>query len=217
MTALWLTRLVPDPRNRDVVSDLRSAVSMHRRIMSVFPDHVSDQARHDLGVLFRTDESPTGPQLLIQSNQEPDLRQLPEGYGSGYTKPLTPLLDYFRVGLPLRYRIAASPVRKPGRTSRELYGLKAVVALSGEAAHHWWLRQAQQSGLHISTVTAIPLDPARGYRDAGQRVNHNRILFEGTATIREPDLLRIKVTAGIGRGKSYGCGLLSLAPARDAG
>ncbi|MGH4034163.1 type I-E CRISPR-associated protein Cas6/Cse3/CasE [Actinomycetota bacterium Odt1-20B] len=38
--------------------------------------------------------------------------------------------------------------------------------------------------------------------------------FDGTARVNDGDLLLEKLTAGIGRGKAYGCGLLGIAPAR---
>ncbi|MFD6434343.1 type I-E CRISPR-associated protein Cas6/Cse3/CasE [Streptomyces venezuelae] len=43
--------------------------------------------------------------------------------------------------------------------------------------------------------------------------DHHRVRFDGTATIVAPDLLRTALQKGIGRGKAYGCGLLSIAPA----
>ncbi|MFE2601026.1 type I-E CRISPR-associated protein Cas6/Cse3/CasE [Streptomyces sp. NPDC059396] len=36
--------------------------------------------------------------------------------------------------------------------------------------------------------------------------------FEGTATISEPTLLATAIREGIGRGKAYGAGLLTLIP-----
>jgi CRISPR system Cascade subunit CasE len=40
-------------------------------------------------------------------------------------------------------------------------------------------------------------------------------LFDGLAVITDPEHVRAAVCEGIGRGKSYGCGLLSLAPVRS--
>ena len=114
----------------------------------------------------------------------------------------------------------ASAVRKPGATTRALYNLPPVVALSGAAAEEWWLRQAEAAGLKPLGIHSQPLDAVRGRRGtqgdaAEQHVRHARIRFDGAATIIDPDLLRTKITEGIGRGKSYGCGLLSIAPARN--
>jgi CRISPR system Cascade subunit CasE len=211
---LWLTRIIPDLRSRHARRDLASAVGMHHRVMQLFPDTTAEQARAALGVLFRVEDGPQGPHVLVQSRTRPDSNALPSGYGTTATKPLTSLLEALRAGRPVRYRIAASAVRKPGKTTRSLYNLKPVIPLSGAAADDWWLRQAHQSGLTISTVHSTPLDAARGERSQDKhRICHARTRFDGTATINDPALLQRRLMEGIGRGKAYGCGLLTLAPA----
>ncbi|MEU2182415.1 type I-E CRISPR-associated protein Cas6/Cse3/CasE [Streptomyces thermolilacinus] len=213
-----LTRIVPNPRSSDARRDARSAVDTHRRLMSLFPQHTGPDPRVHFGVLYRTDDTPTGPHLLVQSTHQPDLTLLPDTYGTALTRPLDPLLDALRPGLTIRFRCVASPVRKPGATTRALYDLPAVVALSGAAADEWWLRQADKAGLKVLSIHSTPLDAARGTRspDGGQkqRINHKRARFDGTAAIIDPDQLRTAITTGIGRGKAYGCGLLTIAPTR---
>ncbi|GAA5014552.1 type I-E CRISPR-associated protein Cas6/Cse3/CasE [Kitasatospora paranensis] len=215
--SLWLTRIVPDQRHRDARRDAASAVGLHHRLMSLFPDDVpSTEPRRELGVLFRAEPGPSGPQILLQSARQPDIGKLPAGYGQALTRPLAPLLDALRPGLPVRYRIAANAIRKPGRTTREMYQLGAIIPLSGRAADEWWTRQAETSGLTLTTLHATPLDAAHGARrDGQQQVKHARTLFEGTALITDPDRLRTRLTEGIGKGKAYGCGLLSLAPQKE--
>jgi CRISPR system Cascade subunit CasE len=222
---VWLTRIVPDPRSADVRNDTggsAGAIRLHRRLMSLFPDGLGDQARHQLGVLFRAEDTPTGLHILLQSAREPDVTKLPKGYGTAVSRPLDPLLNALRPGLTVRYRCVASAVRKPGATTRELYGLPAVVPLQGAAADAWWIRQAEAAGLKPLTQHSAPLDSVRGARGnkgsaAEQRIRHSRTRFDGTAAIIDADRLQAVITDGIGRGKSYGCGLLSIAPARDAG
>ncbi|MFF0296308.1 type I-E CRISPR-associated protein Cas6/Cse3/CasE [Kitasatospora sp. NPDC004614] len=209
---LWLTRIIPDQRHRDI----GDVVALHQRIMALFPDDVpSTEPRRHLGILFRTETGPDGERILLQSNRQPDLARLPTGYGPAATKPLTPLLDALRKGLPVRYRIAANAVRKPGATTRALYDLPPVVPLTGTHADEWWTRQAEASGLALTTLRSTPLDAATGNRRRDQRrIHHARTLFEGTAHITDPDLLRTRIHDGIGRGKAHGCGLLSIAPHR---
>ncbi|MBD0670753.1 type I-E CRISPR-associated protein Cas6/Cse3/CasE [Streptomyces sp. CBMA156] len=211
---LWLTRITPDPRSRDARRDSAGAVDLHHRMMSLFPDHVADdEPRRRLGVLFRTEATAAGDRILLQSGQQPELDRLPVGYGQAVSKPLTPLLDALRPGLHVRYRIAANPIRRPSRATRELYRLKAVVPLQGTAADDWWARQAEASGLNLGTLHSSPLEAAKGNRRSDQRpVRHDRVLFEGTAVITDADRLRARLTDGIGKGKAYGCGLLSIAP-----
>lgn len=217
---LWLTRIVPDTRSQDARRDLAGAIGMHRRIMSLFPSDAGPDPRARFGILFRTEDTPTGPNLLIQSTHEPDTSLLPDNYGTALTRPLDALIDAIRPGLTIRYRCAASPVRKPGTTTRALYNLPPVIPLTGAAADEWWLRQADQSGLKPLTHHSHPLDAARGERRPAnappQRIRHARTQFDGTAAIIDTDLLRTAINGGIGRGKAYGCGLLSIAPARQA-
>lgn len=216
---LWLTRIVPDTRSQDARRDLAGAIGMHRRIMSLYPFDAGPDPRARFGVLFRTEDTPTGPHLLIQSTHEPDTTRLPDGYGTTLTRPLDALIDAIRPGLTIRYRCVASPVRKPGATTRALYNLPPVVPLTGAAADEWWLRQADQSGIKPLTHHSQPLDTMRGERHpdgaAPQRIRHARTQFDGTAAIIDTDLLKATVLNGIGRGKAYGCGLLSIAPARQ--
>ncbi|MEU3633015.1 type I-E CRISPR-associated protein Cas6/Cse3/CasE [Streptomyces fradiae] len=216
---IHLTRIVPDPRSSDARRDARSAVDTHRRLMSLFPQHTGLDPRAHFGVLYRTDDTPTGPHLLLQSTHQPDLTQLPPTYGTALTRPLDPLLDALRPGLTIRFRCVASPVRKPGATTRALYNLPAVVALNGAAADEWWLRQADKAGLKVLSLHSTPLDAARGTRSSHndghkQRINHQRARFDGTAAIIDPNQLHTAITTGIGRGKAYGCGLLTIAPTR---
>ncbi|MEU6402597.1 type I-E CRISPR-associated protein Cas6/Cse3/CasE [Streptomyces sp. NPDC046985] len=219
--SVWLTRIVPDPRCTETRRDLAgtTAGNLHRRLMSLFPDQAGPDPRARFGVLFRLEDTPAGPHLLLQSTHQPDLARLPADYGSILSRPLDDLLDALKPGLTIRYRCAASPVRKPGATTRALYDLPAVVPLTGALADEWWTRQADGAGLRPLTLHSLPLDAARSTcpnasgTTAG--IRHARVRFDGTATITDTDLLRRKITDGIGRGKAYGCGLLSIAPARS--
>ncbi|RPK70248.1 CRISPR-associated endoribonuclease Cse3 [Streptomyces sp. ADI97-07] len=216
---LWLTRIIPDTRSQDARRDLAGAIGMHRRIMSLFPSNAGPDPRARFGILFRTEDTPAGPHLLIQSNQEPDTKLLPHSYGTALSRPLDALIDAIRPGLTIRYRCVASPVRKPGATTRALYNLPPVVPLTGAAADEWWLRQADQGGLKPLTHHSHPLDAVRGQRRPDnappQHIRHARTQFDGTAAIIDTDLLQAAILGGIGRGKAYGCGLLSIAPARQ--
>ncbi|TVZ90486.1 type I-E CRISPR-associated protein Cas6/Cse3/CasE [Streptomyces sp. BK340] len=221
MSALWLTRIVPNAASREARRDLADAVGLHRRLMSVFPDQAGPDPRAALGVLHRIEDAPAGPYILLQSGHQPDLSRLPEHYGHAATRQVGPLLAALRSGAHINFRCTASPVRKPGATTRALYNLPAVVPLHGAHAEEWWLRQADTAGLKVLTLHAQPLDSAtgiRGQRGSGdqQRVRHARTRFDGTAVVIDPDLVRTKITEGIGRGKAYGCGLLTIAPCRSS-
>lgn len=212
---LSLTQIIPDPRSKEARRDLSSAVGMHHRLMSLFPDGIGPLARTHFGALFRVEDTERGPRVLLQSHAAPDLGKLPDGYGQAVCKDLAPVADLLRPGLTVQYRCVANPIRKPGKTTRETYNLPAVVPLSGRMAEEWWERQAEAAGMKLRTLQAVPLDAAGGERGSDKsKIRLARTRFDGTAEVIDEHLLRSKLLHGIGQGKAYGCGLLSLAPQR---
>lgn len=210
-TDLWITQIIPSTRDRAVLKDLRDATYLHRRIMTLFPDRLGNQARHQTAALFRLEEQPDGFTILVQSAIEPALDNLPAGYGTARTKPLTPLLNGLAEGVSVHYRIIANATSKLGKNTTAGRP-KQVVPLHGANADRWWQRQADSSGLVLHSLHSSQLPGATGHRGKA-RMTHARTRFDGTATVTDPKALTERIRTGIGRGKSYGCGLLTIAPA----
>jgi CRISPR system Cascade subunit CasE len=213
----WLSVLTPDRRRADVVKDLDDANLLHHRIMQLYPQGLGPLPRACADILFRVDDDAKTVAVLVQSGIQPDPARLPDGYGHCAVRTLDPLLDALRPGLPLRYRLTANATRKLGHNTQAGKPL-TVVPLYGPDAEAWWTRKAEEAGLQLRVVNVTGLDPASGRRTAGdgrrQNLRHARTRFDGTAVITDPDRLRAALTGGIGRAKSYGCGLLTIAPAR---
>ncbi len=146
-------------------------------------------------------------------------------------------------GQALQFRLRANPTRRePGRnvadpkTGKTRDGSRVSVANAGprrDAARQLleqelgfppsgseinsylfeqWLRtQLEKAGATCLEVTST---------DEGLIVERRRglklqsVLFEGCLRVEDPDRLRASVQAGIGSGRGFGFGLLSLAPAR---
>jgi CRISPR system Cascade subunit CasE len=214
--SLWLARIPLDLRSRPVRNDLADAAAMHRRVMSVLPDGLGPQARQIANVLYRLDHTADGPVLLVQSGYDPDPLRLPAGYvraaggePAGVRK-LEPLLNSLQAGCGVHYRLAANASkRRNNNDDRSVRG--PVVALDGRAAEEWWERKADRHGMRLLSLRADAQPSARG---GLSRMRHAITRFDGQAVVEDPDKLRAAVAAGIGRGKAYGCGLLSLAPIR---
>ncbi|MET8183348.1 type I-E CRISPR-associated protein Cas6/Cse3/CasE [Streptomyces sp. NPDC005336] len=232
----WLTRLLLNPGNRQVQHDLRNAAALHRRVMTLVPNRLGGSPRAQAGALFRLDTDGIGaPVLLVQTRVAPDTAQLPAGYAQAQTRTMRALLAALRPGLPVRYRFLGNAIRRCGRNST-VGKWKQAIPLYGEDAERWWADRAAAAGLDLHTVLSGTADALtawhrlkdhRDHRDgrgpttqikgSGQatetlRVAHAATLFEGAATVRDPNALRGALLHGIGRGKAYGCGLLSLAP-----
>lgn len=207
----WLVHIRPDLRHGQARHEIGNVVAVHRRVMQLFPDGLGDTPRAKAGVLFRIDEDRHGAYILAQSAIPPQPDRLPARYGKTSTTILTPLLDALRPDLPVRYRITACAIKRISRTPKEGRQPGQVIPLTGDDAENWWQQRAHTAGLAIHSTSTHLLDAARGKRDTDP-ITISRHLFEGTATITDPDALREAITGGIGRGKPYGCGLLSLAP-----
>ncbi|MFC4018972.1 type I-E CRISPR-associated protein Cas6/Cse3/CasE [Micromonospora sp. GCM10011542] len=206
MTA-WLTRITPDLRHPAARRDLRDIIAVHRRVMSLVPDDLGEQPRQHAGVLFRLDHTTAGPVLLVQTALPPDPARLPDGYGTIDTRDVSPLLKTLTIGMAVHYRIAANASKRAWQGDNA----GKIVALSGQQAEQWWQRKADAHGLDLRQLLAQPQPSARG---RAVPVRHAITLFEGHAVISDADQVRAAVLAGIGRGRSFGCGLLSLAPMR---
>jgi CRISPR system Cascade subunit CasE len=202
----WLTQIIPDYRNPLAHKDLRDVIAMHKRVMMLVPDGLGDQARRQAGVLYRIDESQRGTRILIQTQMQPQLSRLPSGYGQVETRELDPLLKWLATEALVRYRITANTCKRKSHSTK-------VVALRGTAAGEWWTERAARSGLMLQSLLPHPLDDAVG-GDRSSGVRHAMTRFDGIAYVTDPDLLRQAILAGVGRGKSHGCGLLSVVPVR---
>jgi CRISPR system Cascade subunit CasE len=209
----WLTRIVVNPRHRGVRADLHDAHRMHCRLMSLFPDDLGSDARHRTGLLYRLETTRTGDSVVLaQSTLQPDPSRLPAGYGTTQYRPLTPMLDALTGSMQVRYRLAANASKRAWKGD-DKHRPGQIVALSGDDAAQWWRDRASHHGLHLHTLQYEPVAAARGERDS-DTIRHSITRFDGIAEIRDPHAVRAAVLAGIGRGKTYGCGLLSLAPVR---
>ncbi|MEU9064577.1 type I-E CRISPR-associated protein Cas6/Cse3/CasE [Streptomyces sp. NPDC048430] len=211
-----LTRIVLNPHNAAVRADLADVDSLHKTLMRLAPDHNGPTPRATAGLLFRTETGPD-PTLLVQTAHTPDLTALPTSYGTARTVDLTSLLNSLTPGRAVHYRITAAPTvaRSAGNPTRHPVTGKRrgkITHLTGDDAITWWQRRAAAVGLEPVTVSGLPR-PFPRTRITRSAPYFTLTQFDGVAHITDTGLLTHALNNGIGRAKSYGAGLLSLAPA----
>jgi CRISPR system Cascade subunit CasE len=189
--------------------------------------------RERFGILYRLEiDERTGkgkPTLLVQSVARPDWTRL-GGVGllaDGTAPAVEEISGAYAAISPntrLRFRLRANPIRRVNCShagSDPLAGKR--VELRDEEAQRVWLdRKGAQCGFVVIGVQVRPGD-ALGGKQRGSRsedgsprtLTFATVTFDGVLEVRNAELLRTALREGIGSGKAYGFGLLSLAPAPE--
>jgi len=221
---MWLSRLILNPRSRQVQRDLADCHQMHRSLMSVWPDLPDGTPRQFLGLLYRLEPARPGQGLVVvvQTAQQPDWHLLPSGYlqRAAEAKDLSAAYAALRPGRVLRFRLRANPTRSvyQGDTVR---GLRVDLRREPDKID-WLARHGERHGFElVGGAGALSVSPSealtgrRGTGANGQRITLAASLFEGVLRIGQLEAFHDGLRHGIGRGKAFGCGLLSLAPGGD--
>lgn len=203
---MLLSKLNLNPRSRQVSIDKGRPYELHRSIMLAFPgfDHESER------ILFRLEISPPN-QVLVQSSLLPDWNRLAEDYL--VNSPEMKSLDMFlRNGQLLRFRLRANPSKRDPKSH------KRVGLYTEEDRLQWLLRKGDQHGFSFQQENIVISEPPWTHlsipsSDDGKKVRtrFNFVDFNGVIQVADSDLLMASVRQGIGSGKGFGCGLLSLA------
>lgn len=205
----YLTKLVPNLRSQEARRDLGNVQRMHQRVMSLFPSDAGPTPRNSLGVLYRVDEQGNTPSILVQSSVRPETGQLGNDYDCRGTADIGPLLDWLGQATEINYKILVNPVRR--MASGPAKG--KLVGLSEQEAFNWWASHGSQAGLGALVVATLRRVDLAG-RSHGQSVLLRAWEITGTASVADAGGLRQAIVNGLGKGRAYGCGMLSVAPAR---
>lgn len=187
-----------DRRGWKVLSDLGDT---HRFIMRAFPEgHDGDR------VLFRVEPEIDGSRssILVQSRARPDWSVLrdesPFATAACKTFGLT-----LTASAHLRFRLRANPtVKREGKR----YGF-----LREEEARAWLIRKGEMVGFAVSNGRLVVRSEGTlcARRRHGRTASFQSYLFEGAIKVSDAAALTRAVESGIGSGKAFGFGLMSLA------
>lgn len=203
--SIYLSRLVLNPRSRQVWSELRDPYQIHRTLSKAFGD--DSQKYKGARVLFRVDSSQDSDLwLLVQSVVEPDWRPVEQvpGYliGQVQVKRIEPSL---RVGQRLIFRLRANPtVRRDG---------KRLGIYKDDEQEDWLRRKASEHGFGVLSYIAKREQAVQSTTQNG-RGKFAAVTFDGVLKVTDPDKFLIALRSGVGSAKAFGFGLLSIAPVR---
>lgn len=228
--ALHLSSMELNLRSRAVRRDLSDLWQMRRTLLHAFePENKMepDEGLRNAGrLLFRVDQAADRampPLLLVQHHGKADWTRLPDDYLINQPRQRNDMLDRleFPTGTHIRFRLRANPVRSQpaprGPNGRAPRG-KRVALLEPEAQIEWLKNQFEQKDQNnaaatLQEVKVIPEGWCYYRRSKDTKSTCHIVLFEGILIVQNPETFRGTIVAGIGPGKGFGCGLLSLAPA----
>ena len=203
---MYLSRLRLNQLDKKVQQMLADPYRQHQAVMLAFPS--GDKSR----VLYRIEpENQHGTNTwLVQSESIPDWEK------PGIKNDL-PLVGWemkefeptFVEGRQYRFRLRANPtVKRDGKR----WAIKGEEGLSD-----WLNRKFSDCGSELEGRIIIPEGQVQGSRrtrdGSKKRLTFMSVRFEGMLTVLDPAQFVQLVNSGVGSGKAFGFGLLSLAKA----
>ncbi len=238
---MHLSQILLNPRRREAGALLSSPHRLHAAVLAAFPD---PSPRTTGRVLWRLDTDVHRTILRIVSPSAPDLTHIAEQAGwptladSWAVRPYGGVLDRIENGHGYGFKLAANPVhstRLPTGERGKVYG-----HVTTAQQEKWLLARQEQLGFRIAPMDARTDQIEIGDDDAAAtesadgaslalRITDRRTLqfsrretsvtlrvatYEGILEVTDRDAFVHALSFGIGRGKGYGCGLMTIAPMR---
>lgn len=229
---MFFSRVQLNPQRRKTREALASPQVLHAMVASALPP---DMQRSDEGrLLWRVDRDQHDVRLYVVSPHEPNLEHVVEQVGwtaaPGQTTDYSRFLGRLARGQEYAFRVTLNPVKQ----QRVATSRGKRLPLCREDEQIAWLRsRSERWGFSIPEIapaqdtiddgTAAEPKPAvkivgvgdrsfsKGHGEDRRRVTQRHVTFVGRLVVAEAEHLRHFLTHGMGRGKAYGCGLMTLA------
>ncbi|ACK70863.1 CRISPR-associated protein, Cse3 family [Gloeothece citriformis PCC 7424] len=214
---MYLSKIELNIRSSAVSTDLSDCHKLHQRVMQGFPNENNPEYRSEAKILYRLE----GSILFVQSKNKPDWTQLPKGY----TAEEITEMDYEKIkkGDYLYFRLLGNPVQQTTKLRTDDSGniimknnsekpQKKTVRrfLSNKDAQIQWLMNHLKGTILQECYVSASSD-IRGQCKQSKRIFLKTVLFDGVLQVTDSESFIKALREGIGRGRSYGCGLLSIA------
>jgi CRISPR system Cascade subunit CasE len=203
---MYLSRVKINTSIRNTLKFLSSPQVVHAVVEASFAD--SDQTRK----LWRIDYYRGHSYMLLFSQNKPDFADFIKQFGypdmSGEVRDYQKVLDILQNGQQYRFRLCANPVYsiKQGESQRG----KIVPHITISQQEGWLQRKSEGAGFTLNEF-AIKQRGIKKFTRQHKYVTLSTATYEGVLKIKDAEAFRATLIQGIGRAKSYGCGLLTLA------
>lgn len=215
---MYLSRVMLDITRRDTMLALQNPAMFHGAVEQAFEPRTGR-------LLWRLDTLGERRCLLLLSAEKPRLNDLAAQFGTKEppeTRDYDPLLGRIAAGSRWQFRLHANPTysskSKDGRGKVHACTLVRMPENykpgmpEPKTQIGWLMRQAEARGF-AAEEDAFDVTGTRWYtfiKKTGERVRLLGVTYEGMLTVTDAEKFREALLDGIGRGKAYGMGLLTV-------
>ena len=213
---MYLSRVALNAKKRETMQALVIPSLMHGAVEQCFD---GPRQRN----LWRVDWLQDQCYLLVVSPEKPDFTQLAQQFGhqdqgqSWETRDYNLLFQRIKEGDTWKFRLKANPVHSSGSDKDPKTGRGKVHAHVTQAQQRAWLmKRSEKCGFSLEEdafdVVNTQWEKFPKSRKDGKEITLRTATFEGALTIINSETFVETLKTGIGKAKSYGCGLLTIAP-----
>lgn len=206
---MYLSRMELDTRRRSTRSLMESRERIHGVVESAFP---GERTRK----LWRVDVLNEKTYLLILSEDRPDFTRAAQQYsseeiGAWQTKDYSTLLDRIKGDTVWWFRLTANPTK-----SEAMNGSRGKVRACGKEPEQkqWLMDRAEKNGFYLQEdgfrIMESEWHSFRKGNDCDRTVMLKSVTYEGLLKVTDAEKFKCSLCSGIGRGKAYGMGMLTV-------
>ena len=205
---MYLSRVELDPIRRSTMTALAAPQKFHGAVESAF----SGERRRRLWRLDRLGEK---LYLLLLSEEMPDLSGVVEQFGTGAapeSRNYDPLLARITPGSRWQFRLAANPTKSCKDAKKPAARGTVAAHCTTQYQKQWLLERAAKHGFALTEgAFQVTRKQTCHFRKNGKRpVTLLAVTYEGILQVTDPEAFREMLCQGIGRGKAYGLGLMTI-------
>jgi CRISPR system Cascade subunit CasE len=221
---MFLSRVPLDVEKVKTAEILCDRGALHGLVESACGFDPSQPRDYDNRRLWRIDVAESGGYLYIVTQDRPEnLGKIVQDYG--FPNPITQqqavqiasyddFLSYLKEGQVFSFRLSAFPSRI---VTEHVNGkrVKHRVYIANQLEQLVWLQRygKDMGGFDVDTSTVRVLSrKMHTIRKSEQTYHYREVTFTGLLTITDVEQFVQALTKGIGRGKAYGLGLLTIVP-----
>ncbi len=189
---------------------VKDAYALHKVVYGLFEDVRSEAekaAGKSSGILYADKGGDFNTrQILLLSNRKP--HQTPQ-FGKVKTSPI---LTSFANHAEYAFEITINPVKRDNASGK-------IIAIRGrEEIQQWFMQRASDAyGFKVNPASIqIEQMSVQTFEKSGQIITHGSSTIKGQLIVTDRALFVNSFTQGLGRGKSFGFGLLQIVPLQAA-